>query len=276
MIRYAFGRESWKLFNEVHEFDVDQLRWNLVPVVNSGPSVSSHAACLSGDRMIVFGGLNLAENRTPISSDELWVFDLKTRSWTQIPSPATRPCARFGHSLVPIDEYLFLLLGGCNGQEMFLNDVWLLKLMAGVAMWTPIIVRQSDAIPFQPQIHLNPVCKVSKEKLMILNFKQKMQPCFRSHTKVSTGLKGVRSSRSDVCLYFMDISRVKQGFVLWKKSLNRRIPGPDNVLFYTLHLTRNEIILFGGMEPVDAPAADEDCPRVSNRICLLSSRRRVT
>ena len=288
--RYAFGRESWKLFSEVYQFDVDQANWTLIPAVNPGPSVSSHSACLSGHRMLIFGGLMLADNRSLVCSNELWTFDLKSYEWTQIPSPSPRPCPRFGHSLIALDEHHFLLLGGCSDQSFSLNDVWILKLMGQTAIWTTIIVRQTDAIPFQPKLHLNPVCKVSDDLVMVLNFKQtpghgaKSRSCGNnavpSHdNEPQRSSENVRG-RGAVCFPFLDISTVlNYGYVTWKQSLNRSIPGPDSVMLYTLHLTKNEILLFGGMTAPENPSpgtAGDHFPHVSNKLHIISSRKEVT
>jgi hypothetical protein len=67
--------------------------------------------------------------------------------------------------------------------------------------------------------------------------------------------------------------------VTWNKSLNKKIPGPESVLLYSLHLTNYEIILFGGMTAPDEPApgnAVADFPRVSNKLYLLTAKRQVT
>lgn len=285
--RYAFGRESWKLFSEVYQFDVDRASWTLISPVNSGPRVSSHSACLSGDRMIIFGGLILADNRSLTSSNDLWTFDLKSHTWCEIPSLSPRPSPRFGHSLIPLDEHHFLLLGGCSDQSYFLNDVWVLKLMGQTAMWTTIIVRQVDAIPFQPKLHLNPVCKVSHGQLMVLNFKRGPGQGAKSRSSSSSAVPGHEdephrssespstSGRGAVGLHFLDISTaLNYGYVSWKRSLNKSISGPENVMMYTMHLTRNEIILFGGMTaPENAtPGTADDFPHVSNKLYVINSR----
>lgn len=272
--RRAFGDESSKLFSDVYEYDISRKTWAMVPPVSQGPSVSAHAACISGHRMIVFGGLVLSESHSLTASNDLWTFDLKSRIWSQIESPSLRPSPRCGHTLIELDEYHFLVLGGCGGQNVPLHDVWLLNLIGTTALWKPIIVRQSETMALQPKLHLNPVCKLSADQLIVLNFKQ--TPNSQNRT---TEAESPPTSRGAVSLYFMDVSTVQNyGFVTWLKTLNKCIRGPDSVLLYSMHLTRNEIILFGGMcvREEGTPATSDNFPHVSNKLHVICSRKEVT
>jgi hypothetical protein len=83
------------------------------------------------DKIILFGGFV-----PPFStSDQTWEFDCKTNEWTQL-SPATKPSARYSHSMWYDDtNNVILLFGGTgaggnqNNSYMWLGTTWLL--------WTP-------------------------------------------------------------------------------------------------------------------------------------------
>lgn len=68
-----------------------------------------HSAVLMGSRMVVFGGVT---RQGP--NNELWSFDLKEHSWTQIPSGSLHPSA--GHAAVALGVTL-IALGGSGGNQ---------------------------------------------------------------------------------------------------------------------------------------------------------------
>lgn len=143
-----------------------------------------------------------------------------------------------------------------------------------MALWKPIIVRQSEAMSLQPKLHLNPVCKLSADQLIVLNFKQTSTSQNRASEPESPPV-----SRGGVSLYFLDISTVQNyGFVSWLKTLNKCIRGPESVMLYSMHLTRNEIILFGGMcvREEGTPDTTDSFPHVSNKLHVICSRKEVT
>lgn len=79
----------------------------------------------SGNRMIVFGGLK----GTGVT-DELWILNLTTNSWSQVPKGVLWPSARMGHSAILDTTYnRIILFGGYDGTPGDENDeVWFLDL----------------------------------------------------------------------------------------------------------------------------------------------------
>ena len=74
--------QSWRLFNELHQYDLEQSRWTHV-LPNSSlkpPAMAGHSATVHADSMVVFGGLH--KQRSSIgqfsSSNDVWCFNLES------------------------------------------------------------------------------------------------------------------------------------------------------------------------------------------------------
>ena len=72
--------QSWKLFNELHTYDIPTMRWtqinpatNLIP-----PTMAGHSATVHRGDMIVFGGLQKQRNNIGqfSSSNDVWSFNM--------------------------------------------------------------------------------------------------------------------------------------------------------------------------------------------------------
>jgi len=75
--------QSWRLFNELHVYDVEQSRWTQV-VPTDGlkpPAMAGHSATIHNDMMVVVGGLHKQRNSIGqfSSSNDVWCFDLKCK-----------------------------------------------------------------------------------------------------------------------------------------------------------------------------------------------------
>jgi N-acetylneuraminic acid mutarotase len=82
-----------------------------------------HCIAAVRSKIFVFGGLTEAG-----LSDELWIFDLDTLTWVEIPTFGAAPCARKGASLVATEDgHKLYLFGGATGMKAF-NDVHVLDL----------------------------------------------------------------------------------------------------------------------------------------------------
>ncbi|MHC4891273.1 MAG: Kelch repeat-containing protein, partial [Planctomycetota bacterium] len=110
------------------EYDFATSTWSqLSPATNPGQRAyhrMEYSPAL--DKIILFGGFV-----PPFStSDQTWEFDCKTNEWTQL-SPATKPSARYSHSMWYDDtNNVILLFGGTgagwnqNNSYMWLGTTW--------------------------------------------------------------------------------------------------------------------------------------------------------
>jgi len=279
--------ETVALFDSLHEYNVESKTWTLVHTKNQGPKVSGHSLFLLNNKsLICFGGLTLADpgnSNLVIPSNEVWSFHLENLTWNLVRrhNPSVVPPPRFGHSMVRLDESngngssCFLILGGCGENRVFLNDVWLLRIMSSDScMWTPIIIRPhpDTSYPFGPQIHLNPVCKVSPTSLLILNSRKRGQ---ERGNLVFPSSSSSRTLSSNLVINVLDVQSVRTlGFVRWRSSTVRASTAIEDIALYSLVLGKNEIIMFGGAslpEDMASPPAS-----VANDLFFISAHKTVT
>ncbi|XP_068231016.1 uncharacterized protein [Palaemon carinicauda] len=85
----------------------------------SGPTGRrAHTAVIAGESMIIYGGYQDLRG----SSAELWSFNLKDETWTQLASRGEQPPARHAHSAVLHDNQMWVYGGMTDLQER--NDFW--------------------------------------------------------------------------------------------------------------------------------------------------------
>ena len=73
------------------------------------------------DRMLLFGGANLAE--TPF--DDLWAYDLGRDTWSELKPTGPRPTARAWHAMAFDNEAgVLVLFGGGRTRDNYTNEVW--------------------------------------------------------------------------------------------------------------------------------------------------------
>lgn len=153
--------DSWKLFNHIHEFDTKTSRWSLIEVMSDCPPMAGHKACIYGNEMIVFGGLQSLENApyNYLASNDVFAFNISGHTWRKVNTDGPKPPPRYGHSQLVIDDHL-IVLGGSSGPKKFLSDFWILDMRTEPWTWHPIEVNYSQSSE-PPIIGTNPVCKVS-------------------------------------------------------------------------------------------------------------------
>ena len=73
--------QSWRLFNELHTYDIPTMRWTQINPSTSlkPPTMAGHSATVHRGQMIVFGGLQKQRNHIGqfSSSNDVWSFDLE-------------------------------------------------------------------------------------------------------------------------------------------------------------------------------------------------------
>lgn len=159
--------QAWRIFNHLHIYNITTNRWT--QIVTVCPGMAGHSATIQGDSMVVFGGFHCQRGGGPFSSsNEIWVLDLKTLSWTKHPTTSPQPLPRYGHSQINIDEKHILIVGGCGGPNMLLNDIWLLTLNDDPFKpweWKEMEIEHKEN--GAPHLSFHPACKVSDQVIVL-------------------------------------------------------------------------------------------------------------
>ena len=127
-------------FNDVWAFDLDQETWtelkandgsaaarwvNLTPTSGSKPLKRCLHALIyeaAADRMILFGGCSSGFG--PCPQGDLWAFDLKTTTWTELTPRGAAPTARSNASLVYEAATRSLFLFGGKTESGASAETW--------------------------------------------------------------------------------------------------------------------------------------------------------
>jgi len=116
------GERSSYAFNDVWWFSFQQQAWSyLAPKSATAPPPRfDHSAAIIDGRMYVSGG----RSGTGEVLDDMWVLDLETRVWTELPDMSSILGARFGHAAAvgPSSEYLYLYGGYASEAAAFSNQ----------------------------------------------------------------------------------------------------------------------------------------------------------
>ena len=134
----------WRLFNELHTYDISEARWTKVLPTNDvkPPTMAGHSATIHKDQMIVYGGLQKQRSIGHFSSSsDVWAFDLQTGEWSQKDIPEPRPKPRYGQSQLFLDDDHLLIMGGCGGPSNVFNDVWMLQMTLPHWRWVQCKIR---------------------------------------------------------------------------------------------------------------------------------------
>ena len=135
---------AFTLYNDLWQFDAASLQFSEVDVVGPSPPVRVNGSlCFDEERqqLWLFGGNASTDALTYIALDDLWRFDLATRSWetVEVQSDA-QPSARLFHSGICDSErdQLVVFAGGDAGvfSGMSFGDLWALDLAS--LEWRPL------------------------------------------------------------------------------------------------------------------------------------------
>ncbi|CAI9722162.1 domain-containing 10-like [Octopus vulgaris] len=127
----GFNPTYSELFNEVWSFNISTNVWTKLKTTGPAPTqVASHSMCLLGNSIIVFGGSGLPFGMN--SSNDIYQLDLLKQEWQLIPcqplngDAANFPSKRYGHTMHPIDNYIYI----CGGTEgtIYMLDLYRLEL----------------------------------------------------------------------------------------------------------------------------------------------------
>jgi len=117
-----FGGLDGNRDDETWVYNYTDNTWtNLTTSLNKPSARWSHSMVYDSthDRVILFGGDTMDGY-----SDEAWIYDYFTNTWTNMTTRSTKPSARSGHSMVYDSTHdRVILFGGFNGGG-FNNETW--------------------------------------------------------------------------------------------------------------------------------------------------------
>ncbi|XP_069965040.1 uncharacterized protein Fbxo42 isoform X2 [Bactrocera oleae] len=157
--------QPWCLFDELHFYDLNSNRWTLRITLPSPPPMAGHSASVHGDRMVIFGGYQIADGVNS-NSNETWCLNLNELKWWQPRFMGnTKPPPRYGQFQLVLDEYHLLIVGGCGGPNSVYSDAWLLDMSQELWLWRAIPIRNKKF--GATHMWCNPACKIGT-KLVVL------------------------------------------------------------------------------------------------------------
>jgi len=122
---YPLNDETW-----VYDFDGDN--WSKVEPAIRPPAMAAHPAMAydaESDRIVLFGG-----SRVGGPSDETWVYDFNTNTWTEM-TPVASPPPRYSHNLAYDSESdRVILFGGFKAFSTPSDETWAYDFDSNV--WT--------------------------------------------------------------------------------------------------------------------------------------------
>lgn len=115
LVQFAGFTEEGRRFQDTQSFDIASQNWLNITPDGAKPGIRcllTGALDRNGRRMIIYGG----QRNGPL--DDLWAYDLGSRSWTEL-TPASRPAGRFFASSFVNREGHFVIFGGstANGNS---------------------------------------------------------------------------------------------------------------------------------------------------------------
>nr|CAD7590731.1 unnamed protein product [Timema genevievae] len=103
--------QAWKLFNELHVYNIESKRWSSMVHSTEPPAMAGHSATIQGHLMVVFGGLHkTGDHGLRTNSNDVWCYDIENLVWTKQATTDNRPAARFGQSQVSLDKTSLIIL----------------------------------------------------------------------------------------------------------------------------------------------------------------------
>jgi N-acetylneuraminic acid mutarotase len=110
---------STTVYNDVLRWNVEKNEWKQIESLNTPPPRCSHQAVYFNDKLYIFGGEYATLDQFHHYRD-LWSFDPKTQTWTEIHPTGDLPSARSGHRMCVWRGYM-VLFGGFYEQKRDMN-----------------------------------------------------------------------------------------------------------------------------------------------------------
>lgn len=183
--------QPWCLFDELHLYDIKENRWTAQTANGNGPPpMAGHSATIHQNKMIVFGGYQMA-NEINSNSSDVWCLNLDTFEWHKPEISNIKPPPRYGQFQIAINNTNLLIIGGCGGPNSMFNDAWLLSMSKdNIWQWQNIPIKNKKWSA--THMWCNPACVVGS-KLVVLgptpnlpNDLQMIKQQQRSHSYIAT------------------------------------------------------------------------------------------
>ncbi|KXZ44732.1 hypothetical protein GPECTOR_63g57 [Gonium pectorale] len=143
---YLFGGEHdprVPVGNEMYEYCFADGTWRVLEVQGEAPSPRvAHSAAAVGTVLYFFGGrsgLAMGEG----ASNDLYSFDVTTRTWARLEPSGQLPPKRSYHTMTSLGRKLYVF-GGC-GEEGRLNDLY--EYDAEANAWRALAAPAAEAVP---------------------------------------------------------------------------------------------------------------------------------
>lgn len=149
--------QPWRLFDELHVYDIAQSKWILVTTIDGPPPMTGHSASIHNDSMVVFGGYTCTDGQAT-STNDIWSLDLRSFSWSKKEATNPRPAPRYGQHQMVLDNRRCLVMGGCGGPNNMFNDAWILDMNDSVWKWHSVAVLNKKWAA--THMWCNPACRV--------------------------------------------------------------------------------------------------------------------
>jgi hypothetical protein len=116
---YIFGGNiSGFKNNQIFVFDTQTNKWH-IPKQSTGPCArSNHSTVLYQDKLYIFGG----KDQDTFKLNDMWAYDLKTSTWTEVKDSIDKPLTRSGHSSSVYKNFM-IVFGGIHELTKELNDL---------------------------------------------------------------------------------------------------------------------------------------------------------
>ncbi|CAD7011270.1 unnamed protein product [Ceratitis capitata] len=181
--------QPWCLFDELHFYDLNSNRWTLRVSLPSPPPMAGHSATVHGDKMVIFGGYQIADGVNS-NSNETWCLNLIELKWWQPRFMGnTKPPPRYGQFQLVLDDDHLLIVGGCGGPNSVYSDAWLLDMSQEAWAWRSVPIRNKKY--GATHMWCNPACKIGS-KLVVLGPTPNMPQDFQMMKQMRVPVSGYR------------------------------------------------------------------------------------
>ncbi|KOC67193.1 F-box only protein 42 [Habropoda laboriosa] len=174
----------WKLFNELHVYSIESNKWIAINTLETPPPTSAHSASIHKNYMIVFGGIC-----NGYRSNDIWCLNLDSYSWHKQATSNLKPQPRYGQSQIELGDKHLLVLGGCTGPNVAMNDAWLLTMEGAAWTWRKVNMHNTEWAP--TRIWCHQACKVGNYVIVL-----SINKCQNKPNDMSISLKKVTCQRT--------------------------------------------------------------------------------
>jgi len=188
--------QSWKLFSELHIYNISENRWEFIEGGDRPPAMAGHSATVHQGSMVVFGGLHKQRSIGHYtSSNDVWTFDLTSKVWQLQTIVGEPPLPRYGQSQIVLSPNHLLVMGGCGGPNNEYADIWMLNMEAQPWNWVQMEVRGSE--DRAKDIWSHPACRVG-DKVVVLGKARKEEVAIAGGGSSGANLNVIPQARRGV------------------------------------------------------------------------------